>query len=178
VTQRPQPSDRASSFSIISRRGFAQCVLAAAVLAAQRGAPPVEARKRKKKPKPKPNKCPSGITRCGKQCRDLGRDPRNCGRCGNACGPNTICDAATCRPCDVCAQGCANTTVQAGIAATDNGGTLVVCPGTYTEAIAIGADITLVGAGSGAGGTTLDAQRTASVVSLDDGVDAVARRRE
>jgi hypothetical protein len=172
LADRPQSRNRARVTSIISRRRFAQGSLTSALAVALRGTPAVDAKKNKKK---KPRKCPKGLTRCGKPCRDLARDPRSCGRCGNDCGANAVCDGGTCRSCDVCAQGCANTSVQAGIDATSGGGTLVVCSGTYAEAVTIGGDITLIGAGAGSSGTTLDARRANSVVTID-GADSVDMR--
>ncbi|MFN8594150.1 MAG: pentapeptide repeat-containing protein [Thermomicrobiales bacterium] len=87
--------------------------------------------------------CPGGI------------DPADL--CCNCDGPNQFCDHGTCRTCDVCISGCPYTTVQAAVDAAASGATIAICPGTYQgRTITIGTNLTLIGAGSGAGGTMID----------------------
>ncbi|MFN8594170.1 MAG: pentapeptide repeat-containing protein [Thermomicrobiales bacterium] len=77
--------------------------------------------------------------------------------CCDCDGPNQFCDHGTCRSCDVCASGCAFSSVRTAVAAAASGDTISICPGTYSgNIINIGTNLTLVGAGSGAGGTVLD----------------------
>lgn len=54
------------------------------------GAAPIEASKQKKK------RCKNGTVRCGKNCRDVQRDARNCGGCGVVCGDWQDCCASAC----------------------------------------------------------------------------------
>jgi hypothetical protein len=41
--------------------------------------------------------CPAGYTRCGRDCKDLKDDPRNCGRCGKKCKSGEECLRRNCR---------------------------------------------------------------------------------
>jgi hypothetical protein len=41
--------------------------------------------------------CRPGLTACGRVCRDLAKDPANCGACGSTCG-GPACYAGTCAP--------------------------------------------------------------------------------
>ncbi len=40
--------------------------------------------------------CGAGRTDCGGECVDLRNDPRNCGRCGNACAAGVQCQLGVC----------------------------------------------------------------------------------
>src|SRR6266545_4554456 len=55
--------------------------------------------------------CPSGLTCCDSGCVDLRSDPNNCNSCGNACKPDPLCCAGTCKPistgdCGACGNKC------------------------------------------------------------------------
>src|SRR5829696_796682 len=52
------------------------------------------------------------------------------------------------RQCDVCAAGCAFTTVQAAIDAASAGATIALCAGTFAENVRINKNLTLAGAGT------------------------------
>ncbi|MFN8664525.1 MAG: hypothetical protein U0075_21780 [Thermomicrobiales bacterium] len=73
------------------------------------------------------------------------------------CASREICDGGSCAACDVCADGCTFTSVQAAIEATSPQLTRIrICPGAYAEnarsdaAIIIDHDdLTLIGAGDG-----------------------------
>jgi hypothetical protein len=43
-----------------------------------------------------PGVCPGTMTCCGGWCTDLGKDPRNCGACGNACTGSQFCTGTAC----------------------------------------------------------------------------------
>lgn len=54
--------------------------------------------------------CSAGTTRCGATCRDVTRDPSNCGRCGAVCAPSNatgVCSAGRCAL-GTCRDGWAN----------------------------------------------------------------------
>ncbi len=101
-------------------------------------------------------------------CQSLGKScgewPDGCGQmlqCGG-CGARQICDnGATCQTCTVCASGCAFNSIQQAIDRSPSPSTLYICPGTYTRGstfapiAAIERSYTLVGAGTGTGGTIL-----------------------
>lgn len=98
------------------------------------------AKKRKNKKKcAKSGQTPKKKKGC---CRGLRKDAT--GRCAQRC--------------DVCASGCAFTSVQAAINDAAPGATLTLCAGTFTETIVIAKNLTLIGAGdgAGAGNTILD----------------------
>src|SRR5262249_41926075 len=40
--------------------------------------------------------CPPSAVICGGKCTDTKTDPQNCGACGQACAPGTVCVAGTC----------------------------------------------------------------------------------
>lgn len=54
---------------------------------------------------PPVNSCPSLQTQCGQSCVDLQTNSANCGKCGSACKPGTICSLGTCRPSPKCKSG-------------------------------------------------------------------------
>jgi hypothetical protein len=43
-------------------------------------------------------KCERGFTDCGKKCRNLKTDERNCGKCGRTCAEGETCVNGTCTP--------------------------------------------------------------------------------
>lgn len=94
-------------------------------------------------------------------------------RLGLACGElNQVCHGlGTCETCDVCASGCAYSSVQAAINAASNGATIHVCAGTFSETITIGESLTLIGTGAGSGGgnTILNGNQNGSVVTVNQG---------
>jgi hypothetical protein len=58
--------------------------------------------------------CPSGLTTCGANCRDITNDRANCGGCGMACGAGQVCSGGRCvGACAAeqtrCSAGCTNT---------------------------------------------------------------------
>ncbi|MFP2910484.1 MXAN_6577-like cysteine-rich protein [Pyxidicoccus sp. 3LFB2] len=48
-----------------------------------------------------PEACPAGQVACEGGCFDVQADPKHCGACGNACGPQESCQAGSCQ----CAEG-------------------------------------------------------------------------
>jgi hypothetical protein len=64
--------------------------------------------------------CGTGLTLCPAGCADLDHDAQNCGRCGNACPLNQVCDGTG--HCAVCAVG-----------ATRCGGATPVCADLQTD---------------------------------------------
>lgn len=124
--------------------------------------------------------CCKGSTCRQGRCRRTPK-PQRCRKAGRPCTTNRqCCPGKTGRICldgrcrrrpvvacgDVCASGCAFTTVQAAIDAAAPGDTITLCAQTYTEDLAISEDLTIVGAGSGNGGTILQGTGTDSVVTL------------
>lgn len=129
-----------------------------------------------------PSQCTADETCCPNGCKNLQTDRQHCGACGNlcpeglvcqggacgfACGgdfcplASEICEAGNCQPCDVCPS-CNYTTIQAAIDAAIDNATIRICAGSYTRpdedsAVASISDknLTLVGAGTSAGGTIL-----------------------
>jgi hypothetical protein len=104
------------------------------------------------------------------RCAQAGDAPTNGKRC---CARLLAVDGA-CQPCDVCASGCAFTSVQAAIDAADPGDTIAICAGAYTGAggrVTIGKDVNLIGAGDDddpASNTILDAEETGRVVVIEE----------
>jgi hypothetical protein len=47
-------------------------------------------------PTPPTSSCPGALSCCGGFCTDTSKDPRNCGSCGNACGPAQFCTGTAC----------------------------------------------------------------------------------
>lgn len=114
--------------------------------------------------------CPTGKTCCGGMCRDLEREPDNCGGCGVGCQANEICLIGTCTPCTVCDGGCPASFVQEAVNAADPGDTIVLCPGTWSGAVTIRKDLSIIGAGSEATGSILtEPGMHESLVLIDDG---------
>lgn len=68
---------------------------------------------------PPPAPCATGQSRCGEACVDTSSDAANCGACGNACAPGTICQTGACATptCPgsgndrFCGSGCVDVTV-------------------------------------------------------------------
>jgi hypothetical protein len=129
-----------------------------------------DAKKRKKK------KC----KKCGpcKKCKKGKCRPK---AAGTPCGESSQCFAnGECVACDVCALGCPHSSVQAAVESANEGATIQVCPGTYGTNADILADViervTIVGAGSGNGGTVLDGQQRDSVILVRRGTHLELRR--
>lgn len=147
-------------------------------------------RKRKKKPQCTPlTTCPAdkvcgtvddgcgGTITCGSCANPTPACVNNaCAACTSSeqCPSGELCLGGICQACDVCAAGCAYTTVQAAITAAAAGDTIFVCAGTYGRvgtgsAAFINKNLTVVGAGTGQSGTILDGGGAVSgfpVVSL------------
>jgi hypothetical protein len=101
---------------------------------------------------------PCGGTRscCGGLCTSTRTDPENCGGCGQACGVGRPCFSGRCLlACDVCASGCAHTTLQAAVTAAGDGATVTVCPGVYQGQTFIDKNLTVVGLGGDPAATVL-----------------------
>jgi hypothetical protein len=99
---------------------------------------------------------------------------------GNACGAELqAChDDGLCQECEVCASGCAFSSLQAAIDAADSGATITICPGAYSGAFTIGNDVTLAGAGDGADATSntiLDGQQQNTVITVNQGPTVTLR---
>lgn len=129
----------------------------------------VEAKRKKKKRKHKKRKQrqgANGASSCTPQCTGCGGSDGCGGICG--CGPNQICDAGTCRACDVI---CTDDPIGCGSVLQkrlSDGGTIYVCPGRYRGTFAVGA-AKVVGAGKGddpATNTILDAAGAGRVVTV------------
>ncbi len=91
-----------------------------------------------------------------------------------------MCQSGDCtaRPCDVCAVGCAFTSVQAAITAAAPGASIIVCPGTYRENLSIRADLRLIGAGDGPSAldTIVRGTGTGSVVEIARGATVTLKK--
>jgi hypothetical protein len=109
--------------------------------------------------------------------------------CPGVPGANVCCTAADCRPgatceagrcmggCDVCPSGCPFTSLEDAIndPGIQDGDTIRICPGTYPTVhqpagVLVNKDLTIIGAGSGPGGTILDAQKMDRVLRIGDSV--------
>lgn len=123
--------------------------------------------------------CLNGACACGADtCQSLGKQcgswPDGCGGtldCGS-CTPPLQCGDGVCRACDVCASGCAFTSVQAAVDAATAGDTILICAGTYPTAATITKDLTLIGAGAGtnpSAGTILDGEQRNNVLFIREG---------
>lgn len=82
-----------------------------------------------------------------------------CGSVRNNCGQAVACG-------DVCASGCPFSSVQAAINAAPAGATIRICAGTYTERLTVDKNLTLLGVGSGAGGTILNGGGLGTTLTL------------
>jgi hypothetical protein len=80
--------------------------------------------------------------------------------------------------CTVCASGCRYATVQAAVADASAPSTITICPGTYTGNVTIDREVTLIGAGDGAGtgDTILQGTFGGRVVSIGVGITATLQR--
>ncbi len=63
-----------------------------------------------------PPSCFGGATECDSTCVDMMSDQANCGACGAACGPDTVCTAGACAP---VAQLCDGGALMCGTACVD-----------------------------------------------------------
>ena len=132
--------------------------LASLGLLAGLGAPgESEAKKscKKKKKKACIGRCGTVTFTCKKKRKSVA-----CGACPTAC--------------QVCASGCAFSTVQAAIDAASAGATISICAGTFTENLRIDKNLTLAGAGQGA--TTLNGNAANSVIAINPELTAVTIR--
>jgi hypothetical protein len=106
------------------------------------------AKKRKKKKCKKCGPCKKCNLQKGK-CKPVAA--------GTPCGAGQQCFAdGTCNTCDVCLGDCDFTSLQDAITAASNDATIRICPGRYPTNAVIDKSLTLIGAGSGSGGTILD----------------------
>jgi hypothetical protein len=144
--------------------------LGAAGLLGALGLEDVNAKNKRKKGKKK--KCKK---KCG-PCQKCKKGKCKAVAAGTPCGEGQQCFAdGRCVACDVCHSGCDHTTLQAAIGAAAVGATIQLCPGTYATNAIVEKDLTVVGAGSGAGGTVLDGQGISTVLDLDDVNDVKVR---
>lgn len=114
-------------------------------------------------------KCRNGQTCCGGAiCRDKRCTPaQTCGAAGGACASDAnccdglICRSGSCAPCapDVCASGCAFTTVNAAYAAAPAGGSIYIGAGNHPTGFEVTKDITIA-ACPGVTGAVLEPDRT------------------
>jgi hypothetical protein len=117
--------------------------------------------------------------------RHKGNDGPTCGKAGSPpvrgkCCAGAVAVDGVCRSCDVCASGCAFSSVQAAIEASAPGATIAICPGRYREDLTINESVvTLVGAGDGegAGDTIIRGTGQKSVVTIDEGIVTLERLR-
>lgn len=114
----------------------------------------------------------------GKDCR--------CKKQGGACAddasccPRTkglSCQDGTCQRCDVCLSGCEFSSVQAAIDDSAAGETIHVCAGVFAERLVINTNVTLIGGGDGANGTTLDGRRGGSTLTVSNATVTLERMR-
>jgi hypothetical protein len=133
--------------------------------------------RRRKNRRPANGPCDNGDKE-GKDCR--------CRKLGDACTtdasccPRTkgmSCREGTCQPCDVCLSGCDFDSVQVAIDGSAPGDTIHICAGVFEERLIIAKDLTLIGVGDGANGTTLDGSRGGSTVTVIDGTVTLERLR-
>ena len=100
--------------------------------------------------------CGPGRVCCGKRCQ-----PGDC--CSSAdCGATGFCEDGICRSCLVCDKGCPFTSMREALKHVFPGGTVYVCPGRYYGGFTVSnhlRGLTIVGAGSGTGGTIFDGSR-------------------
>lgn len=108
-----------------------------------------------------------------KRKRKQKQKPATCGNAGGTpvkgqCCPGSINLDGFCRSCDVCANGCEFSTVQAAIDAASDGATVVICPGIYSQDLSITKSVRLSGAGNGpdSNATILRGTGATSVVKL------------
>jgi hypothetical protein len=151
------------------------------------GEPDVASAKRKKgrhKRHRRKDRRPNNDGPCGNGDQE-GKDCR-CKNVGDACAddasccPRTkglSCQAGTCQPCDVCLSGCDFDSVQAAIDAVAPGETIRICAGVFAERLVITKEVTLIGVGDGANGTTLDGRGGGSTVTVSDATATLQRLR-
>jgi len=85
------------------------------------------------------------------------------------CGTNQTCVDGECVLCDVCFRDCPFASVQQAVFAAEPGSTIRICGG-YFRPVTITKDVTLLGAGSQLGGTTLKGEGVTRVVTIGAGV--------
>ncbi|MCA9879858.1 MAG: hypothetical protein KC442_18820 [Thermomicrobiales bacterium] len=131
----------------------------------------VAAKKKRKKKNKKKRKQKNKKKACTPQCAGCGGGDGCGGTCG--CGANQLCDAGTCRTCDVT---CMEDAVACGARLNQRlqaGGTVYVCPGRYQANLSMPAG-KLIGAGSGsdpATSTILDGGGARRVVTVESNAD-------
>lgn len=86
-------------------------LLAAAGVAGFELSDATQAGKRRKKRRRRRRRCKNGTSRCNRDCVNLNTDPRNCGRCGNACPPGGLCGNGVCgcQGLTICGNVCVDT---------------------------------------------------------------------
>lgn len=119
--------------------------------------------------------CGNGKTCCSGDCTNTRLDGDHCGACGNACAADEACFAGECiTGCDVCAAGCAFTSVQAALDAAAAGATVTLCPGDYQERITLRRDVTIAGVGADPAATRLVNPST-PIVRVESNVSGTLR---
>jgi hypothetical protein len=144
----------------------------------------------------KRKKCCKGLVkdatgRCAPPCTPATCAPNACGSVPDGCGgtlsctcpANQICMTdGTCQPCTVICPGSfspdqCGSTLQT---AMSNGGTVLVCPGTYRGGFTLTAAVTVIGAGDGTGGannTILEGTGVSRLLTIDPGTGVVTLER-
>jgi hypothetical protein len=90
-------------------------------------------------------KCRKPFSKCGKHCRDLHTDPKNCGSCGHKCPAGKVCEnghcktPAECSSADECPQPpnleCASATCAGGLCGTSFANNGDLCAGGTCDGI-------------------------------------------
>ncbi len=114
--------------------------------------------------------CCSGRT--GNHCQEGRCLPDPLVGCGTSCGTGERCWQGQCACGDVCASGCQFASVQTAVNSIAPGSTIRICSGVFGS-VTLGENMTLLGAGPGANGTTLDGQGSGPVVVVGPGATAV-----
>jgi hypothetical protein len=94
------------------------------------------------------------------------------------CPPGALCHDGLCRACDVCPSGCYYASVLEAVADPAGPATVHICAGTYSAHLTIRRDVTLIGAGDGAGAgdAILDGAGSAGVVTIFPGLRVTLQR--
>jgi hypothetical protein len=135
-----------------------------------------EAAKHKHKHKKKKRNKNKDKDRCDPDCTGKVCGPDGCGGNCGACAQTEVCLAGECaRFCDVCASGCLFNSINAAIASVAPGGTVILCPETFTGTVIASQDVTIVGGGADSSETVLDGGGTGAVLIVQPGKTVTVR---